>query len=261
MALRLENIKYKDIINDVSFDFEDGKVYSVLSSNVKEKETLSKIISGVIDDYSGKITSDGSKNNINYVCYNTDDMFIGQTFLEELSFPLLKYNYREDTIQKKVDSIIKMLHLDSNIKKRNSFELSDGEKRLLSIGISLVTNPKILILNNPTLYLDDYHKKIIIKLFKKIARRYNKIIIIFTSDVLFSYDVCDNFILLKDGLIIKSDSKKKMVDIEDELNSVLGYFPRIIDFINAAYKMKNISLEKTYDIKELMKDIYRNAKY
>ncbi len=260
MALKLENITYKNIIKDINYKFEDGKIYTVLSSNEIERETLGKIIANLINNYSGKIISDYTGDNINYVYSNPEDMFIGDNCYKELSLPLAKYNYKKETVDKKIDLLLKMFYLDDNIKNIKSSDLSSGEKRLISIGISFMSNPKIIVLDNPTLYLDDYNEKILIKILKKIAKEYNKIIIMFTNDVLFSYKSSDNYLLLNNGSLLSDGRTKNLPNINDKLLTAGLSIPKIMNFIDNAHKKKNISLDKTYDIKELMKDIYRNVK-
>lgn len=260
MALKLENITYKNIINDINYIFENGKIYTILSSNEVEKEVLGKIIANLIKDYSGKVICDYSKDNINYVPKYSEEILTGDTFYEELSLSLSKYNYKIETINKKIDGIIKMLYLDEKIKNINSNDLSSGERKLLSLGVTLITNPKILVLNEPTMFLDSYNRKKVIKLLKKIAKRYNKIIIILTDDVILCNEISDTFILLKNGNIVGEGKNKELVKNDEELFKCGITIPKIINFINTAYKKKNISLDKTYDIKELMKDVYRNVK-
>lgn len=256
MALELKNISYKNIIKNINYSFDDGKVYAVLSSSEKEKEILGKIISGVIDNYEGKVKSTA---RIGYTYSNPQEMFICDTVNEELQLCLKSSNYTEETKNKKISFALKMLGLNEDIKNVNPNNISSGEKKILSIAISLITNPKVLVLEDPELYLDDYHKKSLIKIIKKIAKRYNKIVIIITSDVMFSYETCDNYILLNKGKIIKEACKKELINIDNELEISSLKTPEIINFINCAIK-KNMCLNKTYDIKELMKDVYRNVK-
>ena len=256
MALELKNITYKNIIKNIDCTFEDGKVYAILSSNEKEREVLGKIMSEIIDDYDGKVKA---TSRIGYVYSKPEDMFICETVNEELQLCLKNSNYKEETKNRKISFALKMLDLNDNIINIDPNNISSGEKKLLSIAISLITNPKILILDEPELYLDDCHKRTLIKIIKKISKRYNKTIIILTSNVLFSYEVCDNFILLNNGKIIRSSNKKDLLNIDDELEISSLKIPEILNFINCATK-KDINLSKTYDIKELMKDVYRNVK-
>ena len=257
MALELENITFKNIIKNINYSFENGKIYSILSSSEKERATIGKILSLLEDNYEGKIKN---TSKIGYVYSNPQDMFICNTVYEELNLCLKNSNYKKETRDKKITFVLDILHLSKDILNANPSNLSSGEKKLLSIAVGLITNPKVLILNEPELYLDDFHKRNLIKILKKISKKYDKIIIIITSDVLFCYDVCDTYILLNKGEITKTANKKDLVNISDELNNASLKIPEILNFINYANK-KNIYLDKTYDIKELMKDVYRNVKW
>ena len=256
MALELKNVTYKDILKNIEYLFDDGKVYSILSSSEKEREAIGKILSLSEKNYNGKIKV---TSKIGYAYAESHDMFICNTVYEELRLCLKNSNYKEETKEKRIDSVLKIVGLDKSVLNVNPSNLSSGERKMLSIAIMLITNPKILILNEPELYLDNYHKKSLIKLLRKIVKRYNKIVIIITSDVLFSYNVSDNYILLNKGEILKASNKKDLINISDDLEKASIKIPDIINFINSANK-KGINLDKTYDVKELMKDIYRNVK-
>jgi len=254
--MELENVLYKKIINGLSLKFQEGKIYSIISSSDSEKEILGKIISGIINDYDGKIINKNKIISYNYK--NPEDMLIEDTVLKELSLAL-KDNNKENTNKRCTDAL-KIVGLDSKCLNYNPHYLSSSEKKLLSIAINLITNPKIIVLDEPFNYLDTFHKKEIIKLFKKIAKKYNKIVIIFTKDVLEAYDTCDNFILLKNGKIIERGPKKELINISDKIKDAGLNVPKIIDFVNITFQRKKIYLNNTFDIKELMKDIYRNVK-
>ena len=98
------------------------------------------------------------------------------------------------------------------------------------------------------------------KLLKKIKTRYNKTIILLTSDIEFTIKVTDNYLILKNDKIISSGVKKELLNNISKIKTSKVEIPKIIDFINAVKKKKNINLELTFDVKELMKDIYRNVK-
>ena len=67
-------------------------------------------------------------------------------------------------------------------------------------------------------------------------------------------------IILKNDKIISSGVKKELLNNISKIKTSKVEIPKIIDFINAVKKKKNINLELTFDVKELMKDIYRNVK-
>lgn len=251
--MELKNISYQKIINDISINFEEGKIYSIISSSNEEKEVLGKIISGIITKYDGKITNSYKEKDILYCYKNPNDMFIKNSVLDELSINL-KDNNKEKVTKKCIDTL-KIVGLNDSYLNRNISALSTSEKKLLSLGVLLISNPKVLVLDEPLFYLDNINKKKIIKLLKKITNRYNKIVIILINNVLDSYDICDEFILLKNGKVSKKGSKKELLNISDKIGT-----PNIIEFIKYVEKKKNIHLDMTFDIKELMKDIYRNVK-
>ena len=89
---------------------------------------------------------------------------------------------------------------------------------------------------------------------------YNKTIIIFSSDIDFTLKGSDNYIILKNGKISSEGTNKELLINNDKLKKAGIEVPKILEFINSVKKNKNIELEQTFDIKELMKDIYRNVK-
>ena len=257
MAIVFNRVSYGPF-NDISFDLEDGKITGILLSSAGDRRLLGVIISkkmevpGVVSSY---------KNyNIGYNYQNPDDMLMGFSVREELTLALKRYGYKKETNDRKCEDIIEKMSLNNDILDKSSFALSSSERKLVSIAVNLITDPKVLILDEPWLYLDDEYKKKLIKLFKKIVKDNDKIIVILSSNVSFVYDACDSFILLAEGKVTSTGSKKKLVQIDDKLWEAGLRVPSIITFIDDAFKRKNVTLEKTYDIKELMKDVYRNVK-
>ncbi len=143
---------------------------------------------------------------------------------------------------------------------KSPIELSRGDKESLALGIVLSLNPKLIIIDNPTSNLDSRNKEYLIKLLKKIKTRYNKTIILLTSDIEFAIKVTDNYLILKNGKIISLGIKRELLNNISKIKTSKVEIPKIINFINTVNKKKNINLELTFDIKELMKDIYRNVK-
>ena len=81
-----------------------------------------------------------------------------------------------------------------------------------------------------------------------------------SSDIRFVLKLTDNYLLLKKGKIISLGNKKDLLSNGDKIKRAGIEIPKIIDFINTVKKKKDINLELTLDIKELMKDVYRNVR-
>jgi len=175
-------------------------------------------------------------------------------------FGLKKYNYKTDDITKRIEDSLKMVGLPKEYLTRSPFELSSGEKELLSLAVTLSLNPKLIIIDEPTTYIDNKREDYIVKLLKKLKNNYHKTIIIFTDNTLFATKITDNYLLLKNGKQYSKGTNKELLMSCDKIKKSGIEVPKIMNFINTVKKKKNIDLEPTFDIKELMKDIYRNVK-
>lgn len=199
MGIRLENVSYQDKIKNISYEFEDGKITTVIGSSSSGKTLLSYILSGIIDDYTGNIISTYKNREIGYIFQRPDEAFIFETVKEELAFGIRKYNYRVDEIDKRMEEALKMVGLPKFYLDRNPFTLSSGEKEALALATILILNPKVIIIDDPSISLDNYRCDHLIKLLKKLCNRYKKTIIIFSSNTQFLVRVTDNYVLLKNG--------------------------------------------------------------
>lgn len=259
MAIVFNKVSYKDKLKNISYTFEESKITSVLSVSGNGKTLFSYILSGLIKDYTGEVINSYEGRNMGYVFQNPEESFIFNNVREEISFGLKKYNYKIDMLDKRIEDSLKMVGLDNSYLDRNPFDLSSGEKCLLALGVVLSLNPKLLIIDEPTLYLDNKNMEYLIKLIKKLKNNYHKTIIIFTSDIEFAIRLTDNYVILKNGKICSSGTSKELLNNIPRLKSSGIEIPRIIEFINVVNKKKNINLDMTFDIKELMKDIYRHV--
>lgn len=259
MAIVFNKVSYKDKLKNISYTFEEGKITSVLSVSGNGKTLFSYILSGLIKDYTGEVINSYEGRNMGYVFQNPEESFIFNNVREEISFGLKKYNYKIDMLDKRIEDSLKMVGLDNSYLDRNPFDLSSGEKCLLALGVVLSLNPKLLIIDEPTLYLDNKNMEYLIKLIKKLKNNYHKTIIIFTSDIEFAIRLTDNYVILKNGKICSNGTSKDLLNNIPRLKSSGIEIPRIIEFINVVNKKKNINLDMTFDIKELMKDIYRHV--
>lgn len=259
MGIRLDKVSYKDKIKNISYEFEDGKITSVIGASYSGKSLLSYLISGIIDNYDGNIVNPYSNREIGYVFEKPEEAFIFNTVREELSFGIKMYNYRTSEIDKRMKEALKMVGLPISYLDRNPFTLSSGEMEALSLAEVLILNPKVIIIDNPSVGLDNDRCDKLVKLIKKLSTKYKKTVIVFSSDMDFLLRVMDNYLLLKNGKVFLEGNRKNLIrDINKFKSANVGSF-RIIDFISTVNKKYNVNLEYTLDIKELMKDIYRNV--
>ena len=179
------NQKYGDlkIINNFNGEFFPNEIFCLLGNNGAGKTTLFNIISGIMNPSEGDITYNGISliSNKSYlyqkisICPQENILFEYLTVLEHLELfqdlKLKKINHDE------INNLIKELDL---LDKENTpcGELSYGQKRKLSIALSLIGNSQIILLDEPTSGLDPISKKTFWKLLKNYKN--DKIIILTT---------------------------------------------------------------------------------
>lgn len=259
MAIKLDKISYQDKIKNITYEFEEGKITGILASSGNGKTLLSYILASIEKEYTGTLTNSYIGREIGYVFQNPEETFIFSTVREEITFALEKYNYKINELEKRITDSLKMVGLPVSYLDNAPKSLSSGEKVLLSLAVTLALNPKLLIIDDIDAYLDDIKEEYLIKILKKIKNNYQKTIIIFSDNIDFILKLVDNYIVLKKGKITSFGTNKDLIKNYDKIKSAHIEVPKIIEFINTVKKKKNIDLELTTDIKELMKDIYRNV--
>lgn len=147
----------KQILNDISFHIEKGERVVIVGKNGSGKTTLLRIMSGLVKPDSGEIKYCGKSLRENRKLFKTYCGYVPQEnpLMEELS---VKDNLRLWAGDKETcERIIERFQL-KEILKMQVMKLSGGMKRRLSIACALLSNPEILILDEPTTALDLYYK-------------------------------------------------------------------------------------------------------
>ncbi len=199
-------------LDNVSFSVEKGEFVAIVGASGSGKSTLLHLLGGVDRPTSGKVFIDGKD------IYNFDDdklaIFrrrqVGLVYQFYNLIPIL--NVEEnitlplDLDNRKVDknylnSLIKLLGLES---RRNHLpnELSGGQQQRTSIGRALVTNPTIILADEPTGNLDSKSSDEIVELLRKSNKEYKQTIIMITHNMEIA-KCADRIIQIEDGKIVK----------------------------------------------------------
>lgn len=167
-AIETKNLvkKYKDklAVNNLNLEIKKGELFSLLGVNGAGKTTTIKMLSGLILPTSGEIKindMDIKKDvykikSILNVSPQETAVAPNLTVLENLDF--LAGVYEIEDKEKKINELVKLFHLEEYLNKRCK-KLSGGTMRKVSIAISLINDPEILFLDEPTLGLDVISRK------------------------------------------------------------------------------------------------------
>lgn len=257
-----KEIKYLD---NVSLTINEGSIVGFSGDNISVISNLLMVIKRPskgelkLDDLVIKRTS--HINNINMLrkkigVLDTKNNFVTKSVKEEIKLVMKNYEYKtKDENQHIVDSL-KIAGLSEDYLDRNPNELSYTEKKKFNLACLLSFNPEVII-------LEDFYKGLIYrereyykKLFLKLKNNFKKTIIILGNELTFMFNLVDNLYVINKGKVVVSGNKD--IFYKDELYSYLE-MPKIVEFTKYAQSKDHKILEYT-DLKELIKELYRNVK-
>ena len=226
---------YKNIkaLDNVCLEIEQGQTYGLLGVNGAGKTTLIKILCGLTRKNSGKITVSGFDldTDIDKIKVIVDispqetSVANNLTVMENLQFFANIYNLLDDNV---VDEVVDIFGL-SEVLNRKAKYLSGGYKRRLSIAIALISKPKILFLDEPTLGLDVFARRELWNIIKKLR---NNITIILTSHYLEEIEnLCDKVAILSKGKLLKTGTVEQLKQATNS-NSFEDAFIKIVEASN-----------------------------
>ena len=211
LTKKYEKNKTIKVLNDISFNFEPGKTYSITGPSGSGKSTLLNLLSLIDNPTSGTIEINSNKIKLNNkvendlirarkigIIYQDKNLLSDFTALENVYLPnLLISNEKQKSIEL-AKKLIKNVGMSSRI---NHFpnELSGGENQRIAIARALINNPDIILADEPTGSLDSDNAKLIFKILFNLKNK-NRIIIYATHNRYFA-NMADCKIMMNDGNI------------------------------------------------------------
>lgn len=224
-VISLEHVGYRyplgheDAVHDVSFQVEQGQVCALLGANGSGKTTICNLIRGFIPRfYRGEPTGlvqlagrpveqyDDAEltETIGYSFQNPFTQMSGvkDNVREEIAYALENLGIEREAIAARVDAMIDLLHLD-DIADANPLELSGGQRQRVAIAAVLVTDPPIVVLDEPTSQLDPQSTEDVFNIIALLKRQGKTVILVeHKIDLVARYS--DLVILMEDGRVAMS---------------------------------------------------------
>ena len=199
-------------LDNVSFSVEKGEFVAIVGASGSGKSTLLHLIGGVDRPTSGKVFIEGKDiykfNNDELAIFRRRQVGLIYQFYnlipilnveENITLPL-KLDNREVN-KTRLNEIIKLLGLE-NRRTHLPNELSGGQQQRTSIGRALITNPAIILADEPTGNLDTKSSDEIVELLKKSNKEYKQTVIMITHNMEIA-KIADRVIEIVDGKIVK----------------------------------------------------------
>lgn len=253
-------------LNDVSLVIEQGSIVGFLGDRL---DIIGRLLLLLKRPSSGEIRLNNSiikrsshvdnvnaiRRNIGFVYSNYNKLFLEVSVLKEISNIMNNYNYKTDNVVKHVVQSLRIVGLDESFLDRDPNELSRVEKKKVELASVISYNPEVLVLDNFDIGLSYREKEYFKKLFLKLKNKYNKTIILISNNAEFLFDIVDDVHLIYNGKLVLSEGKD--IFYNSNLYKYVN-IPKIIEFTKYV-EMNGYDIKKCTDIKELIKELYRNV--
>ena len=236
-------------VDNISFTINEGEIVGLLGPNGAGKSTTMNMLTGFIEQTEGEIAIDGynmlkkpkkAKKEIGYMPEGVP-LYTDLTVKEFVTYMAEIKNVDKKTRKEKVQKIIEQTGL-KDVEKKLIRNLSRGYKQRVSMAGALVGEPKILILDEPTVGLDPKQITEIRNLIKELGKTHT---VILSSHILSEVSqICNKVIIINKGKIVAIDTPEKL---EEKVSNKNCIYITVEDTEN---KMENIK-EKIKEITKL----------
>ena len=210
-------IGYPDntLSNPINLSLQEGELVALMGLNGTGKTTLFKTILKEQSPLAGEIRFKGKRLELNDlqhsigVVYTERTHIFGFTVRDMIAMGRMPHTNRFGKLTEKdnaiIDSYISQLEL-KEIENKQIDNLSDGQFQKVMIARALAQETPVILLDEPTAFLDVKNKLMIYNLLKKLAKEQNKTILVSTHHIEFCNDYCDKALLLKDKKIVEKSA-------------------------------------------------------
>lgn len=199
-------------IDDVSFEVQKGEFVGVMGPSGSGKTTLLNVIATIDEVSSGHIYLNGKdlteinkkeigrfrRENLGFI-FQDFNLIDTLTIHENIALALTINKTNKNEIDGKVNSVAKELGIEEILTKY-PYEVSGGQKQRTACARALITNPKLILADEPTGALDSRSAKMLIEMISSLNKDFKATILMVTHDS-FTASYCDRILFIKDGKI------------------------------------------------------------
>lgn len=191
----------KEVIKDLSFDVKKGEIFGLLGSNGSGKTTTIRSLLGLYEADKGELLVDGEKfspNSKTRIGYLPEERGL---YKKESVIDIMTYFGRLRDLENPVEwsmNYLKRVGLEDHAKTRID-KLSQGQQQKIQLGITIMNDPELLILDEPTKGFDPVNRRLLMNIIDEHHQKGATIIMIthYMDEV---ERLCDRILLLKDGV-------------------------------------------------------------
>ena len=272
MQISLKNVSYtynyktpyaREVLKDINLNIEEGSYTVIVGKTGSGKSTLIEHINGLLLPTYGEvlvnnvlITNPKNKRekrelaktlkilrkDVAVLFQFSEQQLFETSVLKDIIFAPLNYGISEERAISKAKELIKLVGLDESYLDKSPFELSGGEMRKVALCGVLALEPKVLILDEPTVALDYKSREEIMTMVKKLKDELNMTIVLISHNMNYVLEYADKVFVLKNGKINFEGTVKELFADEKLLKENSLEQPELLKFYNNLQE-NNIKLD------------------
>lgn len=222
VTLKNWSVTYPDgtkAVDNLSLTITDGEHLALIGANGAGKSSLILSLVGILPG-TGSVTVDGVTLNpetlreirtrVGVVFQNPDDQLFLPTIYDDIAFGPRNLGLDEESVKHRVEDRLKLLHIE-HLRDRTALKLSGGEKRMAAMATVLAMKPSVMLLDEPTAFLDPKARRNLISVLQSLPHT----MLIATHDLPFALEVCPRSVILRRGqLAADGPSRDLLTDAE-----------------------------------------------
>ncbi len=195
-VFKLENLSYiykgndKHTLKDINYEFKKGNIYAIIGHSGSGKTTLLSLMSGLESPSEGSIYYDNKdikeidkdyyrSNNIG-VIFQSFNLLNALTAKENIKLSMDIAKCKQENPDNYIEKLLNKVNISKDLMNSRVLKLSGGQQQRIAIARALSYNPDVILADEPTGALDKKNEQEVMKIFKNLAKKENKCIIIVT---------------------------------------------------------------------------------
>ena len=208
------------------------------------------------------------KQDYSVPAFYQDVVFVEEVFVNHLKKDLVydyfvsylcQYHISVSNIEDKIKGSFKIVGLDESILSSSFYQLASSDLKLVQLALCFLSNPKVILLEEPFLDFDEKQVKKVYRILEKLKDKYHKTIVISSTHANVLYQYTEHLIVLDSSTLLAEGKTEDVYFQCGLLEEHAIEIPEVVRFIQLAYQKKNIRLDHRKDVRDVIKDIYRSV--
>lgn len=225
-------------LDGVSLAINDAETVAIVGENGAGKTTLVKHITGLLKPASGSVLVDGDdtrkmstaqlSRKVGVAFQNPDHQLFSESVEEEIAFGLRNFGFSPELIAQRTDWSLKFFGLEE-YRKSSPLILSGGEKKRLTLACILSWDPKVVVLDEPTVGQDSIQKEKLAEIIRMLKSA-GKTVILVSHDIEFLWPIQPRMVVMSKGRIIADGEAREVMLEREKLAGARVTQPQMVSF-------------------------------